>query len=83
MVKGSVAVDGTSLTIFGVTETTFTLSLIPHTVEESVIGGKREGDLVNVECDMLAKYMDNLLQRRAEQTQQGKLSREFLADNGF
>ncbi|MGM7701740.1 riboflavin synthase [Pseudalkalibacillus sp. Hm43] len=83
MMKGSVAVDGTSLTIFGVTDTTFTLSLIPHTVEESVIGHKNEGDLVNIECDMLAKYMDNILQRRAEQSQQSKLTKDFLTEHGF
>ncbi|WP_349407627.1 riboflavin synthase [Pseudalkalibacillus sp. SCS-8] len=83
MMKGSVAVDGTSLTVFGVSGNTFTLSLIPHTVEESVLGHKKEGDLVNIECDMLAKYMDNLLQRRAEQSQQSNLTKEFLTDHGF
>jgi riboflavin synthase len=83
MMKGSVAVDGTSLTVFGVSDTTFTLSLIPHTVEESVLGTKTEGDLVNVECDMLAKYLDNLLQTKEEQTQQGKMTKDFLTEHGF
>ncbi|MCF6137638.1 riboflavin synthase [Pseudalkalibacillus berkeleyi] len=83
MNKGSVAVDGTSLTIFGVTDRTFTLSLIPHTVQESVLGHKNEGDQVNIEADMLAKYVDHLLERKAEQTSKGKLTMEFLTDNGF
>ncbi|WP_408006587.1 riboflavin synthase [Pseudalkalibacillus sp. A8] len=83
MNKGSVAVDGTSLTIFGVTDSTFTLSLIPHTVEESVLGKKNEGDLVNIECDMLVKYMDNLIQKRTNQTQSSRLTEEFLSEHGF
>ncbi|WP_261129214.1 riboflavin synthase [Bacillus sp. Marseille-Q3570] len=83
MNKGSVAVDGTSLTIFGVTETTFILSLIPHTVEESVLGKKNIGDLVNIECDMLVKYMDNLLQKRTNETKSGRLTEEFLTEHGF
>ncbi|MGP4082133.1 riboflavin synthase [Pseudalkalibacillus sp. R45] len=83
MNKGSVAVDGTSLTIFGVTDTTFTLSLIPHTVEESVLGKKNTGDLVNIECDMLVKYMDNLLQRRTNERKSGSLTEEFLTEHGF
>ncbi len=83
MNKGSVAVDGTSLTIFGVTGSTFTLSLIPHTVEESVLGSKDEGDLVNIECDMLVKYMDNLIQKRTKETQSSRLTEEFLSEHGF
>ncbi|WP_221565288.1 riboflavin synthase [Alkalihalobacillus sp. TS-13] len=83
MNKGSVAVDGTSLTIFGVTDTTFILSLIPHTVEESVLGKKNTGDLVNIECDMLVKYMDNLLQRRTNETKSSRLTEEFLTEHGF
>ncbi|MCF6408290.1 riboflavin synthase [Pseudalkalibacillus salsuginis] len=83
MNKGSVAVDGTSLTIFGVTDSTFTLSLIPHTVEESVLGSKDEGDHVNIECDMLVKYMDNLIQKRTKETQSSRLTEEFLSEHGF
>lgn len=59
--KGSVAVDGISLTVFGVGSNTFTISLIPHTVLETVLGEKKEGDMVNIECDMLAKHIDNML----------------------
>lgn len=62
--KGSVALDGTSLTIFAVDDqaATFTISLIPHTAAHTVLGTKRVGDVVNIECDMLAKYLQRLTQ---------------------
>ncbi|GEL09107.1 riboflavin synthase [Salisediminibacterium halotolerans] len=85
MMKGSVAVDGTSLTIFGLSDNTFTISIIPHTLEETVIGSKGPGDVVNIECDMLSKYMEELLVRRfeAEEAPSEKLSEEFLNEHGF
>ncbi|MBO8156735.1 MAG: riboflavin synthase [Bacillaceae bacterium] len=55
--KGSIAVDGTSLTIFDVKESGFTISLIPHTQQVTVLSRKKPGDLVNIECDMLTKYV--------------------------
>lgn len=57
ILKGSVTVDGTSLTIFGLTDRSFTISLIPHTSSHTVLGEKAPGDIVNIECDMLAKYI--------------------------
>ena len=62
--KGSVTVDGTSLTIFGITESGFIISLIPVTQGDSIIGHKQTGDKVNVECDMLAKYIEGLLSKK-------------------
>lgn len=61
--KGSVTVDGISLTIFGVDDEkeTFTLSIIPHTWQVTNLADKQAGDLVNIECDMLAKYTERLL----------------------
>ncbi|WP_090086744.1 riboflavin synthase [Lentibacillus persicus] len=61
IMKGSVAVDGVSLTVFGFSDSTFTISLIPHTVSETVLGEKSTNDIVNIECDMLAKYVKNML----------------------
>lgn len=82
MHKGSITVDGTSLTLFGVNKNIFTISLIPHTVTETVLGGKGIGDIVNIECDMLAKYVQNMLQ--AQQTDQSeKIDEKFLQTNGF
>lgn len=84
ILKGSVAVDGTSLTIFGLTDDSFTISIIPHTLQETVIGNKDAGDIVNVECDMLAKYIEELLLQRsnAESKSEG-LTESFLRENGF
>lgn len=78
--KGSVTVDGTSLTVFDVTQDGFVISLIPVTQEDSVIGQKRVGDQVNIECDMLAKYMERLLGHRDEKS---KLTLSTLEENGF
>ncbi|NJP38836.1 riboflavin synthase [Alkalicoccus luteus] len=82
--KGSVAVDGTSLTIFGLTDTSFTLSLIPHTLKETVMGSRQVGDPVNVECDMLAKYVEELLAVRFRtQEKPEAVSESFLKEHGF
>ncbi|PRO66769.1 riboflavin synthase [Alkalicoccus urumqiensis] len=82
--KGSVSVDGTSLTVFGVGESSFTISIIPHTLEETVIGEKDTGDVVNIECDMLAKYVEELLQQRFRTQETGEtLSADFLKEHGF
>lgn len=80
--KGSVTVDGTSLTVFGVTDQGFIISLIPVTQEDSVIGRKRIGDKVNIECDMLAKYIDRLLSNKEEKSS-GGLTMDALIANGF
>ena len=55
--KGSIAIDGTSLTIFGVNSDSIKLALIPHTMKNSVLGQKIVGDIVNIECDMFGKYI--------------------------
>ncbi|HLR61470.1 MAG TPA: riboflavin synthase [Lentibacillus sp.] len=64
IMKGSVAVDGVSLTVFGISGSTFTLSLIPHTVSETILGDKGKNDIVNIECDMLAKHVKNMLSQQ-------------------
>ncbi|QGH33085.1 riboflavin synthase [Gracilibacillus salitolerans] len=66
--KGSISVDGTSLTVFGLDEKGFTISLIPETQTATVLGAKNQGDIVNVEFDMLAKYMERLLQTSNQTT---------------
>lgn len=60
--KGSVTVDGVSLTIVSVTEDQFTISLIPTTLAETNLGVKQVGDRVNIEVDVLAKYVEKLVQ---------------------
>jgi riboflavin synthase len=58
--KGSIAVEGVSLTIAGVDETAFTVALVPHTREVTTLGRVGEGDELNLEVDMLAKYVEKL-----------------------
>lgn len=59
--KGSIAIDGISLTLVTVTESTFSVALIPHTLEVTTLGRKAVGDLVNVETDVLGKYVAKFL----------------------
>jgi riboflavin synthase len=59
--KGSVAVDGVSLTLVDVEPEWFSVALIPHTLEATTLGGRREGDVVNIEADILGKYVMKLL----------------------
>lgn len=80
MLKGSVAIDGISLTIFDVKPTQLTVSLIPHTFGQTVLGMKKEHDMVNIENDLLGKYVINHLERKEEQS---KITLDFLKDNGF
>ena len=60
--KGSIALDGVSLTVVEVTKDTFAVSLIPATLERTTLGAKQVGDAVNVEVDILGKYVERLLQ---------------------
>jgi riboflavin synthase len=61
--KGSVAVEGTSLTVAGLDERGFAVALIPHTLGETTLGELEPGDPVNLEADVLAKYVEKLLAR--------------------
>lgn len=85
ILKGSVAVDGTSLTVFGVSEDSFTLSLIPHTLSETVLGFKGTGDIVNIECDMIGKYVGHFLNNQAAAASKrgNNITAQFLEENGF
>ncbi|SFA81315.1 MULTISPECIES: riboflavin synthase [unclassified Bacillus (in: firmicutes)] len=83
ILKGSVAVDGTSLTVFDVTDQSFTVSLIPHTVQETIIGQKEMGDFVNVECNMLGKYVGHFMSNKTSIKKEKSISAQFLEDNGF
>ena len=63
--KGSVAVDGVSLTVVGPTTDSFRVALVPHTLEATTLGMLKEGASVNIEVDVLAKYVEVLLKERA------------------
>jgi riboflavin synthase len=63
--KGSITVDGCSLTVVKPLPQSFTVAVIPHTAEITTLGRKRPGDRVNLEVDMVAKYVESLLEARA------------------
>jgi riboflavin synthase len=62
--KGSISVDGVSLTVVDLTDEGFTVAVIPHTAEVTTLGGRRPGDRVNLEFDLIAKYVERLLPGR-------------------
>ena len=62
--KGSIAIDGISLTLVDVEADRFSVALIPHTLEVTTLGGRKAGDRVNLETDVLAKYVERQLQLR-------------------
>lgn len=87
---GSIAVDGISLTVASVDERSFAVSIIPHTLAQTVLQHKQPGDAVNIEFDLLGKYIDRLLSfggRGAGSEAGGRpgkpMTMEFLAENGF
>ena len=82
--KGSVTLDGVSLTVVAVDERSFAVSLIPQTRSATTLGELGTGSRVNVEVDLLARYTERLLSAQSPQHQQpGSLSLEWLAENGF
>ncbi|MBD2869603.1 riboflavin synthase [Paenibacillus arenilitoris] len=83
--KGSIAIDGISLTVVDTTSHTFTVSIIPHTLGETALQHKHAGDTVNIECDVIGKYVDHLLHFRQPESAKpaSKLSTAFLLENGF
>ncbi|KOS61811.1 riboflavin synthase [Lysinibacillus agricola] len=80
ILKGSITIDGASLTLFHVEKNSVTVSLIPHTYKETILGMKKIGDLVNVETDLVGKYILHQLKRGQETP---TITRDFLAQNGF
>ncbi|MED3553431.1 riboflavin synthase [Cytobacillus praedii] len=84
LMKGSIAIDGISLTVFGVTDDSVTVSIIPHTAKETVLDLKHPGDSVNIEFDMLAKYLFSFMNREPKETSHKQiLSENFLKEHGF
>lgn len=86
--KGSVALDGISLTVASVTEKDFSVSIIPHTASETTLLDKKPGDCINIECDMIGKYIEKLMGFNSETTQKSvdnksRITREMLLRNGF
>lgn len=84
MNRGSVTVDGTSLTLFNVADSTITISLIPHTQDVTILAKKQVGEKVNIESDLLAKYVENMFSKRKQTNENKKgLTSEKLSEYGF
>ncbi len=83
--KGSITVDGTSLTVNAVSGATFDLNIVPHTLQETVMGEYQPGTVVNLEVDVIARYLERLLlgDKAAEPGVTSDISMAFLAENGF
>ncbi len=80
--QGSVTLDGVSLTIAALKEGALMVGLIPHTRETTTLGGKKTGGLLNIEADLLGKYVSSLLQRAGVQPKK-EITTDLLVENGF
>ncbi|ACQ53836.1 riboflavin synthase [Clostridium botulinum] len=81
--KGSVALDGVSLTLVDIKGKSFTVSLIPHTIEETILVNKNIGDIINIECDVLGKYIYKFMYLKKEEALKNNISLDFLSKTGF
>lgn len=83
--KGSIAIDGVSLTVAAVDQTGFSVSVIPHTGAQTILLDKKPGETVNLECDVIGKYVEKLLApyAPAEKSTSSSITMEFLAQHGF
>ena len=81
--KGSVALDGISLTVAYVSNTDFVVSLIPHTVKATNLHTKKDGSLINIENDVIGKYVEKLMKPRENEVAESRITIDFLLKNGF
>ncbi|MCI1960109.1 MAG: riboflavin synthase [Clostridia bacterium] len=83
--KGSIAIDGISLTVTNVNDTSFTVSIIPHTGTNTTLLTKKKGDIVNLENDIIGKYVQRLMSIKEKETKGNKsnITMDFLAEYGF
>ena len=81
--KGSVCINGISLTVNEVDGAVFGVNIVPHTLQETTLGQTQGGDKVNLEVDLLARYMERLMQGEAGTQRQGGVTGQLLKDSGF
>ncbi len=91
--KGSIAIDGISLTVAKLTDDSFSVSVIPHTGEETTLLAKKPGDIVNLENDIVGKYVERLMNfntsqkspfdNKAATSTKSNITMDFLTENGF
>ena len=81
--KGSIAVDGISLTVAKMRDDSFLVSTIPHTVRNTILQDKKLGDSVNLECDVIGKYVERLMQKAEKDEHKSSITMDFLTKYGF
>lgn len=81
--KGSIAIDGISLTVAKVTDTDFSVSVIPHTAAQTNLSSKKIGSIVNLENDIVGKYVEKLFRPDSKPQSKSSITLDFLAENGF
>ena len=82
--KGSIAIDGISLTVARVTDSSFSVSVIPHTASVTILGDKKTGDTVNIENDCIGKYVEKLMtSASSKEDGSSSITEEFLIKYGF
>ena len=81
--KGSITIDGISLTVAQVKSKSFSVSIIPHTLKETIMAYKKVGDTVNLENDILGKYIEKLWGDSSSSMKESSVTKEKLFNNGF
>lgn len=83
--KGSIGIDGISLTVAYVDDEVFKVSVIPHTLDNTILPHKKVNSKVNLECDLIGKYVEKLFggKDEKEEVEQSSITMEFLRNNGF
>lgn len=81
--KGSIAIDGISLTVANVNENSFSVSIIPHTSQETILSHRLVGNIVNIENDIIGKYVEKLITFEKNKKDESNITMDFLINNGF
>ena len=81
--KGSICIDGISLTVNSVDGAFFSVNIVPHTLQETTLGPTEIGQAVNLEVDLLARYLERLMQGEAAADRKGSITEALLANAGF
>jgi riboflavin synthase len=84
--KGSITIDGVSLTVNKVDKASFEINIVPHTLQETIIGDYQAGTKINLEVDVVARYLERLIQGGSlsdSENLSNNITESFLAENGF
>lgn len=81
--KGSITIDGVSLTVNKVEDSFFEINIVPHTIQETIISHYQPGTQINLEVDVIARYLERLVQGGALKDSDSNITEAFLAANGF